>query len=197
MPENRLSTTPVSSAFVSVEALEANSIISRELGGIGLNDTSEGLIYQTWTAQIRHNTLNALDEIVLSAGNYPETVIYSGNNITSVSISFDRNMNLHYVYIEDGVTKLNWFDSLAEAQVITEYGDTLVTPKLFLDDKRDNQDFSSDILFCYLEEGTLKHRQQRDRFLTSYTLQDNLGDEASLVRVGMNTNNRVQFEIFG
>jgi len=190
LPENKLSTSPVFSTFLGAAALPASKTVSYIDGGIGLADTSEGLAYQVWTGEIIYNSETGLDDIWISADNLSPYVDHSAAGISELSIAFNQNMVLHYVYVEDGETKLYWYDSSLPGMTTTSFG-TVTTPRLTLDDKRDSQNNISDIVFAYLREGDLYHRLQRDRFETEYLLKT--GVNLELTKVGMNTGNRLQF----
>jgi hypothetical protein len=84
-----------------------------------------------------------------------------------------------------------WFDTLASAQVFTEYDGN--TPKVCLDDKRQTQRGASDILFNYMRSGTLCQRMQRDRFTIERALAP-IDPRYVFTKAGMNSVNRVQFQ---
>ncbi|OYT14564.1 MAG: hypothetical protein B7C24_17635, partial [Bacteroidetes bacterium 4572_77] len=121
-------------------------------GGIDVQDTSEGLLYQIWTARISDDKT----EILLSADNKAEYTFVTGVNITEVSLTFDQNMNPCVAYVENEISKFYWYDASIPAY------DTIIidgtTPKIFLDDKRVSQSDNSDILMFYLRNGNLYHR---------------------------------------
>jgi len=190
LPENKLSTSPVYSAFLGAAALPTSKTTSYTDGGIGLADTSEGLTYQVWKGEIVPNNGTGLDDIWISADNLAPYIDHSAAGISELSIAFNQNMVLHYAYVENGEAKLHWYDSTLPGMVTTSFG-TVTTPRLTLDDKRDSQTSISDIVFAYLRDGDLYHRLQRDRFEVEYLLKT--GVNLELTKVGMNLGNRLQF----
>jgi len=73
---------------------------------------------------------------------------------------------------------------------ITNFGSSVSSPKLTMDDKRESQSASNDIIFAYVKSGSLYYRQQRDRFQTEYFLRSGV---AKLKKIGMNDKLRLQF----
>lgn len=137
-----------------------------ELGGIAIQDTSAGRQYQVWTAEIIDYT-----DIVLSAPNTPPFIYYSGTNITEVSLTFDQNLRVALAFIEDGVTKLLWYDTAVGEEVITELPGCH-SPKISMDDKRRGEEGNADILFFCVKDNAIYYRQQRDRFQVEYLFDD-------------------------
>ncbi|WP_444942704.1 hypothetical protein ACJJIK_10635 [Microbulbifer sp. ZKSA006] len=187
LPENTLSSEPISSAFLGGAALPVRDITDYETGGIAIQDTSEGLQYQIWRARI----LNDGTDIVLDADQVDEFTIISATEITEVSLSFDQNMNPVIAYVEGGTAKLYWYDTSVAEQVTTEWPG-IITPRVTLDDKRQLQSAISDVIFAYLKDGHLYYRQQRDRFEAEYLLQADV-DSDGLIKIGMNRQHRLQF----
>ena len=158
-----------------------------ESGGIGIQDPSEGLNYQIWEAVLSD------DNVVLSSPNTPKFIAYTGSNITEISFTFDRNMNFTLAFIQNGEAKLYWYDSQLGAMTTTNYGATVSSPRVSLDDKRDLQSAVSDVIFAYVKDNNLCYRQQRDRFQTEYILKS--GGVNKLKKFGINTKYRLQFLI--
>lgn len=189
IPEDRLSTTVQATDFLSPDSNAPSYVIDYELGGIALNDPSEGLDYQTWVAEIVGTT------ITLRADSVAETVVYSGSgssDITEVSLAFDQNMRLHLAYIDNGITYFTWYDPNIPGAVTTNYGADVKHPRLCLDDKRPFAISSSDIILTYIKNGNLYFRQQRDRYETEYLLASSV--DPDLYKVGMGTNNRLHWQ---
>lgn len=187
LPDGVLSTEPVEAPFLGGRALPVTDIRDYETGGIALQDPSQGLLVQTWRARILNNNT----DIVVDADSVAETTLISGTNITEVSLAFDSNMNPAVAYVEDGTAKLYWFDSTLPGQTTTEFPG-IVTPRVSLDDKRPLQSAIRDVIFAYLRDGNLYYRQQRDRYLTEYLLQEDVGSPG-LIKIGMNRQLRFQF----
>lgn len=193
MPQNELSLEVIDSPFIGGRALAVTKIRDYETGGIALNDPSEGHQVQVWSAEVVYST-----DIVLSAELVAETLVYAGTDISEISITFDQNMRLTYTFVEGGSAKLRWYDTTIPAFVVTEFGSTYISPRVSLDDKRLLQMGNNDIIFAYIREGNLYFRMQRDRFGVEYLLATDVlpAPDYYLAKIGMNTKNRFQFQIF-
>lgn len=97
--------------------------------------------------------------------------------------------NLYPVEVNDEFTSIGQFAT-------TEYSG-VYSPRLCLDDKREYQNASRDVLFFYIKTGTpekLCYRQQRERYTVERELVDVPANTLRLGRVGMAKTNRVQIE---
>jgi hypothetical protein len=184
-PGNVLSSTRLLAPIIGARRKTINDTVDYEDGGIGLNDSSAGLLYQEWT------TMTDGTDIWISSPNTLSTLIYTGTNIVGVSCTFDQNMNPVYAITEDGQAKLRWYDSTIEDYTVTNLGGAW--PKVFLDDKRPEFVVSSDIIVAYVSSGTLYFRMQRDRYGVEYTLATGIGCYGRMKNLGMGRNNRLQF----
>lgn len=196
LPDNVLSTEPVPSPFAGARAKFFNNGIEDYMdGGVALNDTSQGLNYQIWKAEIHHDAGG--DEIVLSATAVkPFTIITgtAGKTITEVSLAFNQNMSPVIAFVEDGLAKLYWYDTLISDMTITDFAG-MYNPRVALDDIRPTQSAICDVIFAYLKTADKKlyYRQQRDRFQTERKLHDREWD--ALLRIGMGKHYRFQFQV--
>lgn len=202
LPENTLSTIPQESAFLGSRGASVDPLLDYEDGGIDFNDPSEGHFYQWWRARVVDGT-----SIVVGAQYVPEQVLYTGTDITEVSLTFDQNMRPCLAFVDNGRAYLQWYDTSVSQQVVTDLGSTVVTPRVALDDKRNSQSGNSDIILAYLKEGTLRVKQQRDRFGTEYdpTLEvpepmrtqyrQQIAQSPGIVKIGMGHNLRVMFQL--
>jgi hypothetical protein len=187
MPDNVLSTTPVPARFSGARSLSVTKTIDYEDGGIDLNDSSKGLLYQRWRARLIES------DVLLSARNTSEFVLFSGDLITEISISFDQNMRPALAFIQDGIAKIWWYDSVIGGMTVTEIGAGVTTPKITMDDKRlvGSRGYQvNDIILAYVRDGNLYTRVQRDRFLIE-TLQAE--DVKPLKKIGFSRQLRLQF----
>ncbi len=190
IPMGRLSTTAMSAAFKSPDSVDPPSgLVDYELGGIGLNDPSQGLQVQVWTARIDPAT----DDVLVGAGASPEVAVFNAPNVTELSLAFDQNMRPVIAYVQAGQAKLRWYDTVPGTNVITTLASDVQWPKVTLDDKRDTQTTvgANDVILAYVRNNNLYYRQQRDRFETEYLLKTDVNGR--LLRVGMNELNRLQF----
>lgn len=186
IPEERLSTTRLPAPFLGARGeYVITPTFDYEDGGIALQDPSEGLQFQAWRGYI----LN--DQIILEAPGIAPFIAYTGTGLTEVSITFDQNMRPTFAFVEEGVAKLRWYDSVVEDTVITTLGADVITPRVSLDDKHPLGVADSDIILGYVRAGNLYFRAQRDRFQTEYLLLEECPDRLHII--GMNAEWRFQF----
>lgn len=185
-PENRLSTSLVASPFTYPYNLTPpNKNTAYAYGGIGLNDPSQGLQVQLWTATVEGS------EVILSAPLISTPIVLLAlPDVREISLAFDQNMNPVLAFVQYGTARLYWFDTLVNDYTITDYS-TAVSPKITLDDRRELQTANSDIIFSYVLNGNLYFRLQRERYLSEHLLKENV--DARIERMGMNTRNRMQW----
>lgn len=191
LPDNRLSSEPVPGYFLGARAQVFPDYIDYMDGGVAIQDPSLGLDYQTWTAEIVSDVLE--DNIMLSALTFPATSVYTGDDITEVSLAFDQNMNVCVAFVEAGVAKLLWYDTTVSELVVTEIGSEVTHPRVALDDNREFNRANSDIILAYIKDGALYYRQQRDRYAIERQLSS--GPWIALKRIGMGSGYRFQFQV--
>jgi len=187
LPLKELSLTLVKGEYFYPDNIITAPTMDFELGGVDLQDPSQGLQVKSWAAYIDgHNIwLSAADrEAVL--------VLTRPGLLTEVSLAFDRNMRYTIVFVEDGLAYLYWYDTLTAGYAITPF-EGIITPKLTHDDKRDDQSAASDILFVYIRDNALYFRAQRDRYGVEYLLRADVN--GTLEKIGMTNKNRVQFKL--
>lgn len=185
MPDNVLSSAPLPAQFVGARRLLVREWDDYEDGGIALNDPSAGLQYQAWHAYI------AGDDVILEAEHVAPSVLYSGAGINEISLAFDQNMRPVLAFVQAGAAYLRWYDTSVSAQVITPLGEGVQNPRVTMDDKRYTQVHSSDVILAYIRDGGLYTRMQRDRYIIEYLQASGLSH--SLIKIGMNAGNRLQF----
>lgn len=190
LPNNTLHTNLVSKqSFLSPDAHQrVSKLYDYERGGVALNNSSQGINdwdWKIWYDKSSGNVIIArlpeLEEIVLFTRN---SVLYNNlyHDITSLSLSFDQNMRPTVAYMEQGICKLYWYDSVLQTSVHTTFTNA-TNPLLTMDDKRYGADTYNDILFFYVKDGYLSYRQQRDRYLIERILQEIPTGE--IIQVGM------------
>jgi len=184
LPDDVLSTTPVNAAFIGARALPVTRTVDYEDGGIAVQDPSRGSQYQRWRGRLLG------ENIILDAPEVESFVALSGPDITEISFTFDQNMRPAIAYVQSGVAKLWWFDTVAGEQVVTEYPGA-ITPRVIRDDKRFRHAHNSDVILGYVRDGALYYRQQRDRFTIERLL--DAGPHVGLVKIGFNVQLRLQF----
>jgi len=184
LPDNEPSLSLVRGSFIGGRAYPVTNFVDYESGGVGIQDPSKGMLYQTWRARLEN------DHVYISSENTPEYSIFSGSGITEISFSFDQNMRFTLAYVESGNAKLYWYDSTISGMRVTNFGASVLNPRVTMDDKRSSQSSTNDIIFAYVRDGAIYYRQQRDRFQVERFIQ---GGVSKLKKIGMNDKLRLQF----
>ena len=188
LPDNILSTTVQKSQFIGAKSLISTRTVDYEDGGIGVEDPTEGLLYQRWRCRLSG------DDILLSSPNTPEYILFSEENVTELAFTFDQSMHPIVVFIQAGITKLRWFDSTVPGYIITTIGSDLQYPKITMDNKHvtsSNGNQTNDVILAYVRTGNLYYRQQRDSFTIERLLAS--GITTRLKKIGMSKGMRLQF----
>lgn len=186
IPERRLSTQVISADLILPDP-QVNARESKHLGGVALNDPSQGLSVQTWYLRADGGFA------YIRADSVAETLLFSvAGTITEASLAFDQNMRPFVAFVEDGVAKFRWFDSTLGAQTISTLPGGCSNPRCTLDDNRLTQTNTSDIILAYVRAGSLYFRAQRDRYEVEYFLRSGV---AQLRSVAMNKRLRLQFHV--
>jgi hypothetical protein len=187
-PDNRLSTTLVASPYTYPYNLTPpNKQTAYSYGGSNISDPSQGLEFQLWTAYVEG------DLVMLDAPNQSTPIILMTlPAVREISLAFDQNMNPALAFVQYGTTRLYWFDTFTGEYTITDYS-TAISPRITLDDRRELQSASSDIIFSYILNNNLYFRLQRERYLTEHLLKEDVN--ARIERMGMNTRNRLQWQL--
>ena len=188
IPANRVTNTPVLTDYLYTKP--DTKLIDRALGGIDLQNSSEGFEYQVWEIyyesgkiKIKGLTNNVIHELL------------EVSHITELSLAFDLNMNVAFTYVTNGSSYLRFYDSFIQNFSTILLSDCR-SPRLVYDDYRVMQTNTSDIICAYINKITLKlcYRMSRDRFTIEYPL-TNVQENARLVRVGMTKGLRLQFKM--
>ena len=189
IPEDRASTAPVIGNLLPPADRFRPDLTAYHLGGIGIQDPSQGLEVQVWVAQGYANRVDVFPENDPAAA---VTFVSGATRVEFVALAFDQNMRPVIAYTDAGVTKLFWYDSSAADYVTTEYP-TAQSPFCVMDDTRPSATLTgrNDVLFFYIDGG-LKYRQQRDRYQTEYTL--SAVSSGRIARAGMTDALRLQIE---
>lgn len=186
LPKQTLSLTPVPGAFLAPDHTDPLPLEDWEMGGIALSDPSAGLQYQVW-----HAFMDG-DWITVEAPEVAPTAIIEVPGCTSLSFTFDQNMNIVVAYMQGTQSYLYWYDT-GENKFVTTHFTGVITPRVALDDKRQTQSGTSDVIFAYIRDNNLYFRAQRDRYETEYLLASSV--DALLVQIGMSNRSRFQFKL--
>ena len=164
---------------------------SWEQGGVGLSDTSQGLVSHTWRAWTDSK------DIYIQRSDLPKDTtktLLAASNITELDLTFDQNMRPVLTYVSGGIAKLYWYDTVSQSQTITDFPN-VQNPRVSLDDKRAFNTANSDVIFAYINNDQLCCRYQRERYGIEHALHQ-LPPNAKLGKIGMGTTNRFLFDTF-
>lgn len=186
------STTPVIGQLLSPDNLPKRPTIDFEMGGIGLQDPSQGLRVQQWRGWFERNE----SAVYVESANTPPTKIFDQQNIVWLSFCFDQNMRWSAVCtLNDGLSYLRWYNSAIDDYDITELDAGVITPFLSLDDKRSTQNGASDIILAYIQNQTVYLRVQRERFTVAHEWEKSIPKDWIIRNFGMSNKLRLQMEI--
>lgn len=189
LPNNVESMIPVPGVYLPPDDEVTSTTIDYELGGVAINDATQGLNIFRWQIRI------AGSEAKIQREGQAETTLFSASDMREIGLAFDQNMRPHVVYkAGNGNMLLRWFDSTLQQYVTTDFGPAR-TPRIALDDKRVGASSTSDVVLAYLRGSSLFYRLQRDRFGVERTLRAGLSEETRLRSIGMARNLRMNFEL--
>jgi len=189
IPGYSLSSIAVPSSFLYGDSLVVSATTDYEMGGVDLNDPSQGLNATLWRMDI------VGDNLVLSKNGTDPINYINAPGTTEVSFAFDQLMNPFVTYVQNGQAKYYWYDTSISGYATTNLPSGALTPRASLDDKREISTLlgQSDIILSYILNNNLCVRVQRERYLTEHILGTNVN--VVLVNTGMSTVNRFQFQI--
>lgn len=185
IPDNILSSKPLPSNLLV--PLRTSLLEDYEWGGVNINDSSQGLKVVIWKCFYDEDTSFICIKKIDSEEIFP---ILEVSSVTSLGLSFDQNMRVQLTYIENGMSKLYWYDPYISKATILEFPNCR-NICLSLDDNRSTQTSVCDIIVAYQKDTKLYYRQQRDRYNIEYVLDSEVG--GNLWQIGMNSGNRFQF----
>ena len=166
-----------------------DDLVAFEIGGVAIADASLGNNYQQWYGRVVDGAIQlSNDEQVWT------TVLTRPGEITEMDFSFDQSMTPFIVWVEDGQTRIYWFDPNIPGTTVTNFGNTWVSPRCCMDDKRPLQIGNSDVILTYIRNNNLYYRQQRDRYSIERLLASGLDPEQRLVAVSMSAGLRLQWK---
>lgn len=200
IPDNELSSTAVISGFSFPVKQPGDALVDWELAGRYLNDPSQGLAVKLWRLDAVPNTDSGLVDVIVSAPGgvavgEPSRVLFSGADITEVALAFDQNMNPFVAYHQGDDAKIYWYDPTIPGMTHTTLPSGIRTMRCTLDDKRDWDTGSSDIVLSYVRASQLCVRYQRERYTVEHVLRTGIGANAQLVSLAMNNGTRLQWRL--
>ena len=188
LPQNRSSSISFGGIYLPPDERTTSPLVDYEMGSLAINDASGGLMQRAWKSY-----MDDIHVMLQPDGGAP-MLLFSALDITELALAFDQNMQWTIGYIQAGVLKLRWFDSLSGGYVTSVF-DNARNPRMTLDDKRAETLAQSDVILAYLRGTSMYYRQQRDRFLIERELRSNIYPGMKLKNIGMNRNLRLQFEL--
>jgi len=166
-----------------------------EMGGVAIQDPSQGLRVQEWRAWWEEGS----GDVYVTADNQSAaTPIYNEPALTWLTLAFDQNMRWLSAYtVESGQSYLKWYNSLIEDYETLPLSGGVVTPFLTMDDNRPIQSAlgSNDVILTYIRDGALYARVQRERFLTEHLISADTQGASRIWHFGMNNRLRLQWEL--
>lgn len=191
LPGGVLSTTPVTAGFLPPRNVVKEPLVDFALGGVNLNDPSQGLEVYVWRGRYIDG-----DIVIDVPGEVAPITVLSLADITEFQFTFDQNMQIVLTYVvDDDAAFYRFFNDTATQFVTEELAQGTITPRCCLDDSRAIAgEGMSDVLVTYMRDGTLYYRQQRDRYEDEYELATDLS-AYKLGQVGMNRVWRFQWQL--
>lgn len=170
--------------------LKTIGLTDKELGGVAINNGSQGLSNWVWTVNVEPD-----GAVKLWREGEAATTVLVQTDIADIALAFDQNMQPVLAWESTtGELFLYWFNPVIQSFVTDSFG-LGRNPRLAMDDKRIRSLGTSDVIFAYISEGKLCYRMQRDRFVTEYIVATDITDSRlKLQRIGL-VNYRFQFEI--
>lgn len=191
LPKNTLNNIDTLDEWLYDYPTPYNPLIDYEMGGIALNDTTQGMDNTLWRLALDKST----GDLMLGKQNEFGQALLNDPSIKKVSLAFDLNMRPNYVLEYDDLVKFVYYDTTQSNNATLILHD-VKSPYLTLDDRRDENSPNADILLCYIKGNQLCVRYQRDRYLIEHILYELPNNDCVLERVGMTKNWRMQFNLF-
>ena len=190
----QISSKPVVGVLLTPDNMPKRPTIDFEMGGVALQDPSQGLRVQQWRAWFDPNATPPA--VFVESANTPPTKIFEQDNITWLSFCFDQNMRWSAVYtLADGNSYLRWYNSAIAGYATTELDDGVISPFLAMDDKRPVMGGRNDIILAYIKNQTVCLRIQRERFNTVHVWAEKIPKDWIIRNFGMSNKLRLQMEI--
>lgn len=197
LPAGEISSSAVISgfAFPVKGPKEEDKLQDWELGGVALNNSSEGLLVKVWRAFATKDTDTGTVSVFVEAPGVPAALLFTGPDITEIALSFDQNMNPFVAYTQGSAAKIYWYDPLVPGMTHTTLPAGCRTLRCTMDERRSAFVADSDILLCYIRAGNFCIRYQRERYLTEHILRSGVGANCQLVSMARNNGNRIQWRL--
>ena len=196
IPEDTLYPAGPVSPYLPPDDVPKSRLADLELGGVALNDPSQGHMVRVWKAW-RDSLDTGIYVEPLDQSIAPVLVVDTGSMASvDIGLGFDQNMRPVICWELGGFVYLYWYDSTIPGPTVTSWAGR--TPVVTLDDKRERSsaEGTNDNLLFYMDGADMKMRRQRDRYATEFTVASP-GPFASIRRAGMSKGLRLQVEVVG
>lgn len=200
LPDELLSSVPLPDAFRSPRDRLKEPHVDYELGGVALNDPSEGLEVKVWRCRYEE------PDFIVDAPGVAASTLLSVAGVSEFQFTFDQNMQPAIAYRIEAGSRFYWFDATIPGFTTIELPAGSRSPRCSLDDKRSAQTSISDMILAYIRGPRVYWRAQRDRFLVEYVAATDAGEYTNalmnfyqLGQIGMNASPlpRFQFQLQG
>lgn len=183
---------PVIGRLPIPENIPKKPTVAYSMGGISLNNPSNGMLVQVWRAWFDREN----GSVMVESPNTPATKIFDQDGIVWLTFCFDQTMRWSAAYtLNDGGSYLRWYNSLSQDYETTLLGDGVVSPFLILDDKRPTQNATSDMVLAYIQGQKVVIRVQRERFQALHIWAKDIPKDWIIRNFGMSNKLRLQMEI--
>lgn len=182
-----ISATAYTAAFEDKQGRRTEPLIAYCVGGPAINDTSS--LYNTqWVATVEDDEVRIRVE-----GSSDYVVVTTASGLEFISLAFDSQMNPIIAYVQSGVAKLRWYNSLTTSFEVVKFPAGSGHPLLALDLREQIFLADADVVVSYVRSNNLYARVQRESFATERLLRENAGRE--VVSFGRNQGNRLQWRL--
>lgn len=197
LPDNTLSSITVASTFQFPANVVRSSLLEDfELGGVALQDTSQGHRVHAWYARVDQATGNVYTRPGVAG---TDILIDNQPNVFEFAFAFDQNMRWVAVYtLTDGTTYLKWYDASIPGYTTTTLSG-INSARLTLDNNQESAILAgtTDLILTYIKTASNEVccRVQRDRYATEYVLSGRLAGNMLITNFGMSNVYRLQWRI--
>lgn len=179
---------PIAGPFLHPAKGPLDLLVDYEMGGVALNDASQGSNVKVWTVGYSGA------DVIVSAPDTAPSVLFTRPGITELGLAFDQLMRPFVAFTDGGGSTFWYYNSLTSTQEFFPYLPAgSVHLRCSLDDKRPLGNPTSDIIVSYLRDGNLYYRVQRDRYLDEVLYAEDAG--SFLICMGMTKTNRMQWRL--
>lgn len=184
---NKWTDVPADGPFLAPYNERFNPFRQNVLGGISLNNGSQGRMVQQWTIWYDK------DINYIFVGPKDQSPVWSRPEpgVLGLSLAFDNNMNLVIAYRKIDGCYLYYYNTLSSGYTTRFFPDATAC-RVAVDDPRDFNNGNSDVIFVYTLNNKLYYRQQRDRYDIEYFIADT---KRQLQRAGPTSGYRFKIEL--